>query len=478
MFPTIRPVGSSSLEQEAGDLVTPSGRPGPTVVPRPGGVLQGLPERPAGLSAAKRQFLEAGRHPSIHDGRALGWKKLGALARHYEFKVQARIHLCGDSDPSVLATTQRQWIDTRKAELEALEASPDKAFALLRRYWSDARPRLEASAAVSLGPGAIYREGAHAAIRTHLASCPQVAAWLEGRLQQEREALPRRALAVGLSAEQAQAEMERLARDGSPVPRGYLFAAHSDLELGGHVETYVITPRGESIRVIPYESPRRVPEPANLFNADPWYFMVPGKATCPQASGVGCATLGLSYLKEYLKDDARQLNHFTSMVVHRPGPAAPPVRFHLPSPQVLRYSQSAFYAKVMAAMVAGRDDHAEVSHEDKSFKVLTLRGVLRAGGEVRRPADGRGMNEDALDAFAGPWMEAFDQAMLKRGLMAVEGGAGHPEANLYLTYATHRLGDKADPAGEAGQPGPAAAMTRGRAACAGPLPQDGRKSTG
>lgn len=456
MFPTLRPPGRSSPEQETGDLVTHSGGPGPTAAPRPGGPLQGLPERRAGLSIAKRQFLEAGRHPSIHDGRTLTWKELGVLARQYECKVRARIHLCGDSDPTILAAAQRQWIDTRKAELEALEASPDKAFALLHHYWSEAWPLFPANAAVRLGPGSIHMERAHAAIRAQLASHPQMVAWLEGRLQQEREALPRSALAVGPSAEQAQAEMERLARDGSRGPRGYLFAAHANLERGGHVDTYVITPRGEPIRVIPHESLRPVPEPANLFHADPWYLMDPGKATCPQASGVGCATLGLSYLKEYLKDDAHQLNHFTSMVVHRPAgsdPAAEPVRFHLPSPQVLRYSQSAFYAKLMAAMVGGRDDHAEVVHQGRSFKVLTLRGVLRAGGEVRRPADSQAMDEAALDAFAGPWMDAFDQAMDKRDLMAARGGDDPRGANLYLTYATHRLGGKADLAVKAGQGG-------------------------
>lgn len=460
MFSPVRPSGSSSPGQAAGDLVTPSGGPGPTAAPRSDGVLQGLPTRLAGPSIAKRQFLEAGLHPSIHAGRTLTWKELGVLARHYECKVQARIHLCGDSDPSMFATAQRQWLDARKAELAALEDSPDKVFALLRRYWTDAHPRLQENMAMKLGPGAINMQGAQAAIRAHLVSCPQMVAWLEGRPQQEREALPGRALAIGPSAAQARAEMERLAKDGTQGPRGYLFPAHHNLERGGHVETYVITSRGESIRVIPHESPLGAPDPVNLFNADPRHFMAPGKATNPQAAGVGCATLGLSYLKEYLKDDAHQLNHFTSMVVHRPmdsDPAAEPVRFHLPSPQVLRYSQSAFYAKLMAAMVGGRDDHAEVVHQRRSFKVLTLRGVLRAGGEVRRPPDGLGMNEDALDAFAGPWMEAFNQAMLKRDMMAVQDDAGHREANLYLTYATHRLGGKADRAGEAGQGGPAQA---------------------
>jgi hypothetical protein len=460
MFPTLRPSGSSDPAQAAEGLAARPTAPGPTATPLRGGALQALPTRPAGPSVAKRQFLEAGRHPSIHDGRTLTWKEIGVLARHYAGKAQARIHLCGDSDPRIFATAQGQWLDARKTELAALDACPDQAFALLRRYWDDARPRLQASAGVMLGPGAIYKEGEHAAIRAHLESCPQMAAWLEGRLHQERQALPRRALAIGPSAAQASAEMGRLARDGSRDHRGYLFAAHSDLERGGHVDTYVITSRGESIRVIPHESLQAAPEPDKLFHADPWHFMTPRKATCPQASGVGCATLGLSYLKEYLKDDAHQLNHFTSMVVHRPAggdPAVPPVRFHLPSPQVLRYSQSAFYAKLMAAMVSGRDAHAEVVHQGSSFKVLTLRGILRAGGEVRRPLDGHGMKEDALDAFAGPWMEAFEQTMRKRDTMVVQSGAGRREANLYLTYATHRLGGKADRAGGAGQGGPAGA---------------------
>lgn len=464
MFPTIRPTGSASPGQSDEGPATPSGSRGPTAAPQPGGALQGLRERHAGLSLAKRQFIEAGRHTSIHDGRTLAWQEIGVLARHYEGRVGARIHLCGDSDPAMAATAQRQWIEAMTAELRALQASPDNAFALLRRYWVDAWPQLQASAAVRLGPGAIYMQDAQAAIRAHLAACPQMEVWLQDRLQQERDALPRRALAIGPSAEQACCEMERLAKEGSRVPRGYLFPAHANLERGGHVDTYVITPRGESIRVIPHESPRAAPQPAHLFHADPWHFMAPGKATCPQASGVGCATLGLSYLKEYLKDDAHQLNHFTSMVVHRPAgsdPAAEPVRFHLPSPQVLRYSQSALYTKLMAAMVAGRDDHAEVHHQGRSFKVLTLRGVLRAGGDVRRPADSRAMDEAALEAFAGPWTSAFNHAMHQRDLMTLRGGEGHPEVNLYLTYASHRLGGKAGPDSAAGR-----------------LHQDGRKSTG
>jgi hypothetical protein len=85
------------------------------------------------------------------------------------------------------------------------------------------------------------------------------------------------------------------------------------------------------------------------------------------------------------------------------------------------------------------------------------------------------MNEEALDTFAGPWMEAFDQAMLKRDRMAFQDDAGHREANLYLTYATHRLGGKVDRAAEARQGDPAQAPP-GRVRR--PLAQDGKKSTG
>ncbi len=459
MFSSIKAPGNLNAERAAGEPVTSSGRPGPAAAPRPGGALEGLPGRPVGPSIAKRQFLGTDHHPSIDDGRELTWQELGLLARHYERKVQARIHLCGDSDPGILATAQRQWFDARKAELDLLEASPDKEFGLLQRYWDEAKWQSPANMATTFGPGAICRDDAHAAMRAHLQSCPRLIAWLQGKLQQERDALPGRAQALGPSAAQARSEIEGLAKDGTQGHRGFLFAAHRDLRRGGgHVDTYVITSRGESIQVIPHESMGGGPEPANLFTADPWHFMVPGKDTGPQADGLACATLGLSYLKEYLKDDAHQLNHRTMMVVHRPAgsdPAAPPVRFHLPSPQVLRYSQSAFYAKLMVAMVACRDEHAEVLHKGRSFKVLTLRGVLRAGGEVRRPQDAQAMTEGALDAFAGPWVEAFHQSMRKRDTMTIGSTkAGHPEANLYLTYATHRLGGKADQAEEVAQGSP------------------------
>jgi hypothetical protein len=280
------------------------------------------------------------------------------------------------------------------------------------------------------------------AIREHLKANPHLVDSLYRKLAADIDSLPDRAHLITPSAELAQAEIESLARDRTQGHRGYLFA--STPQPKGHVETYVITSAGDVIWLNLSGPLWTHPEPANLFIPDPMPFVVSGRGWAgPQADEVSCGPLGLSYLKQYLKDGAHQLNHRTLMVTHRPKGRGSAVRFHLPSPQVLRYSQSGFYAKLLGAMVGGQGDHAEVVHEDKKYQILTLRGMAQAGARIRRPLDIHRMKDSALDEFVRPWMDDFRQAMHERAAMPnlVRFRKGK---NSYLTYTGHRLGHKAD----------------------------------
>jgi hypothetical protein len=201
----------------------------------------------------------------------------------------------------------------------------------------------------------------------------------------------------------------------------------------------LVSSAGKIINVIPF-TPQGAPQVAGQYSADVGALRLDeGRQVSPQAGSIGCGTLGLSYLKQYLKDDAKQLNEGSLLVdVQLDGEA---VNFHLPSAQVLKYSQSDLYAKLMRAIVAGEEPTAKVHHNGDEHEVRTLQGLIEAGATIGRP-DGGAM-AGGLDAFRAAWLAQCDASDQQRAQMRA--GA----RNHYLAYSSARLTEKVgkDPVG-------------------------------
>ncbi|MFI5139845.1 MAG: hypothetical protein ACHQIM_18630, partial [Sphingobacteriales bacterium] len=157
----------------------------------------------------------------------------------------------------------------------------------------------------------------------------------------------------------------------------------------------------------------------------------------PQADGSGCASLSLSYAKQLLKDNAKQLKELTLIVPYynQDGQLN---YFFVPSPQVLRYSQSSAYNKYLEALVM-ENTKGSFTHKNKIVPFETLHENLNKThedatkqGQIHIAQEASNLLQQLPD-FRKRWKEAFDQMHHLRSLMKRKTG------NLGLAYITRRM---------------------------------------
>jgi len=255
---------------------------------------------------------------------------------------------------------------------------------------------------------------------------------------------------AGLSAEAG--------RKGQPL--AYLYASNRrgpvnaiGVDRGlGHVDTYIATPNGRVLNLVGYDSPSDMwvahhlaSSGTSLATLDLSQFMQQaGGAAAPkrvnlQAGMTECGSLGLSVMKEYLKDGAHQLDAHC-LVLRTGGQSDRWSDLMIPSPQALRYSQSSLAIKVARAVVEGEEPTNTVEHGGKTFQVATLVGKVREGVRCEKaldaPGAGPGMDEAALVAFRQQWCRALDEVLPQREAMtAMQDGQ---QRNLYLSQVVDR----------------------------------------
>ena len=165
----------------------------------------------------------------------------------------------------------------------------------------------------------------------------------------------------------------------------------------------------------------------------------------PQLGNEECGTLGMLYLKELLKDNARQLKQFTlafSCYMANPADESKPYKtnYFIPSPQVLRYSQSNLYNLVIYNLLMCDDDQATFIYERKTMKLMSLRKMLQDSILIAQKISDTiivSQNQKILDelpAFRKNWLEEYQLSMQKRDSMNVLKGR-----NKYLEYKSRRL---------------------------------------
>ena len=266
--------------------------------------------------------------------------------------------------------------------------------------------------------------------------------WLEQQICSYHALLKRMQQDVCLEIHECVEEMQLLQSamsDAKPV--GYIYT-HNHRHVGGHFEVFIIMP-DRIIKPLDWPGMR-----SQVINEEVLSFYYPclslpilrklssSPTPCPQAERLECGTLGMMYLKELLKDDAKQLHEFTLQI--RFSSAEQQYFFFLPSPQVLRYSQSTRFNKVIAAMLED-EVSVEVTHGAERYEVYTVRTLLEVSlrdAQVKNVPDQvrhlEGVLTD-LPRFRDKWLAAYYEMGTKRAMMTKE------EKNHYLCYTTKRM---------------------------------------
>ncbi len=387
-------------------------------------------------SAQKQQFLKTGLvgNPAVKEPytpQRLAFSDVKKLADSYGRTHGASIHIAGEVLPDLLRDKHDLFADTWHADLDAMMAAPDAGIRLLELCWNDFRDDKalgKLGKATDLADPKVRQALSERVDANHLGIRDRLLA----RAYVMRQEIPQRADKFGLNAKEGAQELQALAANPGGAAHGYMYPTKLTDRLGnGHAETFVVSSAGKVINVIPFP-PQGAPQVAGQYSADVGALMLDGRLVSSQAGKIGCGTLGLSYLKQYLKDDARQLNEGSLLVDAQIDGKA--VNFHLPSAQVLKYSQSDLYAKVMRAIVAGEEPTAKVHHNGREHEVRTLKGMVDAGATIGRP-DGGAMT-GGLEAFRAAWLAQCDASDQQRAQMR----AG--DRNHYLAYSSARLTEK------------------------------------
>ena len=157
----------------------------------------------------------------------------------------------------------------------------------------------------------------------------------------------------------------------------------------------------------------------------------------PQAGGQLCGTLCIAYLKNLLRDDAKQITEYTLSFPYYSRSRDKIHYFFIPSPDVLRYSQSELYNKIIEAML--NPEAGNFTHKDKTYSITSLADHLKKI-IIPGPTSGNtAIIEEAelilsqLPAFTEKWLERYQVIKTKRQQMQVD------EHNTYLNYTFQRM---------------------------------------
>ncbi len=157
----------------------------------------------------------------------------------------------------------------------------------------------------------------------------------------------------------------------------------------------------------------------------------------PQAGRFECGTLSFLYLKELLKENAKQLTQ-ESFLLDYYDRSDNPKRFFFPSPEVLRYSQSSLYNKFLVAMLMHDEAEVEVAHAGETYSVKTIKKMIDRSMVIARVNGNNNLIVRhkvflaSLPAFRAKWLAAYEASNQKRELM-------QSDVNLYLACCTHRM---------------------------------------
>ncbi|KTD19295.1 Uncharacterised protein [Legionella lansingensis] len=257
--------------------------------------------------------------------------------------------------------------------------------------------------------------------------------------------LNQRKLGVCLNKKQTLEEIEFIQKNLKENETAIYFFTNNKRIGPAHFEVFIIN-KNTIIKPIHWPLNREIiidkNDIKNMFCADISDFISPYVAAVPQVDKVSCGTLGLLYIKEFLKNNALQLNQFTlkASIYHKKQKNSEIKNTNLffPSPHILRYSQFSLYNEIIVAMLKN-DDVVKIKHKGTTYKVKTLKKILsdsikiaKENGDEETVAANKNILKN-LPNFRKKWLEEYQKIIEKRNGMQ---GKKH---NLYLAYCSKRM---------------------------------------
>jgi hypothetical protein len=246
---------------------------------------------------------------------------------------------------------------------------------------------------------------------------------------------------ISLNKNQIRREIDAIRAEITPGEFiGYIFTNQSK-SAKGHKEALIIT-KTAVIKPVHWHS---MAEDRSIKSGNiPDLYVSDWLSGMPQATGVECGTLSMLYLKELLKDNARQLKDYSlyfRIYSNSFDMVKPPALnfYYFPSPQVLRYSQSSYHNKYIEAMLQDTDVTI-LEHRLETSKVETLKKLLQNSMETaleRGDSDTYDENErllNQLPAFRKLWLEEYQVSSSKHELMNDQ-----KLINRYLSYHSMKM---------------------------------------
>lgn len=162
------------------------------------------------------------------------------------------------------------------------------------------------------------------------------------------------------------------------------------------------------------------------------------KVSIPQAGGAECGSLSMVYLKNLLKDNARQLKEFTLSFPYY-NKSQELNYFFLPSPHVLRYSQSKLYNKLLSSMLE-HDQGCMIQHPGigdfslPSLKTMLDQTIIKAQAKDQDTIVSQAQSVlKELPMFKERWLQQYQMITKKHNKMDTK------QYNQYLSYTTQRM---------------------------------------
>ena len=163
----------------------------------------------------------------------------------------------------------------------------------------------------------------------------------------------------------------------------------------------------------------------NLFTKKP-----DTKAVLPQSTSYDCITFGTLYSLELLANNAAQLNEYTLQlgIINNDMPMR---GIFVPSPQVLKYSHSDLYNRIIEAFVRGSGEKEQVEHKRGTFTVQSLKWSID-NNKIS------GINPEDFKKFQQKWLTKYEQIKKDREFMNVKDSTQNEE-NIYIEFEADRL---------------------------------------
>lgn len=259
------------------------------------------------------------------------------------------------------------------------------------------------------------------------------------------------------------------------------YLGHTERRL--HIDPFILHPNGRIIDVLGWyltELDDKLQEHDHTFvQARPYGLSTAFTETSvphPQTSTTHCGIVSLMFLKQYLKDDAKLLNN--AIMVDWRGPSSsvsdgPHLdEIHamrngslrllaynrtdgeilIPPPEVLRYSQSSYYNRLVRQIVESREYIVTVPPRDKwsvEHRSITLAGAAALGVKISRldglplsAAQVQDMREDWLKRMAQPKNDPQREKMYRPELRDDTGKFVRARLNDYAEYSLQRARKK------------------------------------